>query len=33
VREIALSHGAEVGLADGASGRGTVVRVTFPRAA
>jgi two-component system, OmpR family, sensor histidine kinase TctE len=32
VREIALSHRAEVSLADGASGRGTVVRVAFPRA-
>jgi two-component system sensor histidine kinase TctE len=33
VREIALSHRAEVTLADGASGRGTVVRIAFPRAA
>ena len=32
VREIALSHGAEVTLAAGAGGRGTVVRVAFPRA-
>lgn len=33
VRDIALSHSAEVTLADGAGGRGTVVRVVFPRAA
>ena len=33
VRDIALSHGAEVTLADGAGGRGTLVRVVFPRAA
>lgn len=33
VREIALSHRAEVALGSGAGGRGTVVRVTFPRAA
>jgi two-component system sensor histidine kinase TctE len=33
VREIALSHGAEVTLADAASGRGTLVRVSFPRSA
>jgi two-component system, OmpR family, sensor histidine kinase TctE len=33
VRDIALSHGAEVTLADGAGGRGTVVRVSFPREA
>jgi two-component system sensor histidine kinase TctE len=33
VREIALSHNGEVMLADGAGGRGTVVRVAFPRAA
>ena len=33
VRDIAMSHGAEVALADGAGGRGTVVRVSFPRAA
>jgi two-component system sensor histidine kinase TctE len=33
VREIALSHRAEVTLADGTGGRGTVVRVAFPRAA
>lgn len=33
VREIALSHSAEVILAEGAGGRGTLVRVTFPRAA
>jgi two-component system sensor histidine kinase TctE len=32
VREIALSHGAEVTLADGAGGRGIAVRVAFPRA-
>jgi two-component system sensor histidine kinase TctE len=32
VRDIASSHGAEVTLADGAGGRGTVVRVSFPRA-
>jgi two-component system, OmpR family, sensor histidine kinase TctE len=32
VRDIASSHGAEVMLADGAGGRGTVVRVSFPRA-
>jgi two-component system sensor histidine kinase TctE len=31
VREIALSHGAEVALEGGPGGRGTVVRVTFPR--
>lgn len=30
VREIALSHGAEVTLAGGASGTGTVVTVVFP---
>jgi len=33
VREIALSHRAEVTLAAGAGGRGTVARVAFPRAA
>jgi two-component system sensor histidine kinase TctE len=33
VREIALSHRAEVTLGDGAGGRGTVVRIAFPRAA
>lgn len=33
VREIALSHRAEVTLAAGAGGHGTVARVTFPRAA
>jgi len=33
VREIALSHRAEVTLAAGADGQGTLVRVTFPRAA
>jgi two-component system sensor histidine kinase TctE len=33
VREIALSHHAEVTLAAGAGGRGTVARVAFPRAA
>jgi two-component system sensor histidine kinase TctE len=33
VREIALSHHAHVALAAGAGGRGTLVRVTFPRAA
>ena len=33
VREIAASHGAEVALSSGASGSGTVVRVTFPLAA
>jgi len=33
VREIALSHRGEVTLAEGAGGRGTVVRVAFPRAA
>jgi two-component system sensor histidine kinase TctE len=33
VREIALSHHAEVTLAAGADGRGTVARVAFPRAA
>ncbi|MGH7338724.1 MAG: sensor histidine kinase, partial [Myxococcota bacterium] len=33
VREIALSHGGGVTLADGAGGLGTVVRVAFPRAA
>jgi len=32
VREIASSHRAEVALEPGAGGRGTVVRVTFPRA-
>jgi two-component system sensor histidine kinase TctE len=32
VREIALSHHAEVTLAAGAGGRGTVARVAFPRA-
>jgi len=32
VREIALGHRAEVSLAAGAGGQGTVVRVTFPRA-
>jgi two-component system sensor histidine kinase TctE len=33
VREIALSHRAEVKLAAGAGGQGTVARVVFPRAA
>ena len=33
VREIALSHGAEVTLGAAASGQGTVARVVFPRAA
>ena len=33
VREIALSHRAEVTLAVGAGGRGTLARVAFPRAA
>ncbi len=33
VREIALSHHAEVTLAAGAGGQGTVARVVFPRAA
>jgi len=33
VREIALSHRAEVTLAAGAGGKGTVARVVFPRAA
>ena len=33
VREIALSHRAEVTLAAGAGGRGTLARVAFPRAA
>ncbi len=33
VREIALSHRAGVELAAGAGGKGTVVRVVFPRAA
>ena len=33
VREIALSHHAQVRLANGADGKGTLVRVTFPRAA
>jgi two-component system sensor histidine kinase TctE len=33
VREIAMSHRAEVTLAPGAGGQGTVVRVVFPRAA
>lgn len=33
VREIALSHRAEVALAAGAGGQGTVARVAFPRAA
>ncbi|MGH8634301.1 MAG: sensor histidine kinase, partial [Burkholderiales bacterium] len=33
VREIALSHGAEVTLGAGAGGQGTLVRVAFPRAA
>jgi len=32
VREIALSHRADVTLATGAGGRGTLLRVTFPRA-
>ena len=32
VREIAASHRAEVTLAPGADGRGTLVRVSFPRA-
>lgn len=32
VREIASSHRGEVALESGAGGRGTVVRVTFPRA-
>ncbi len=32
VREIALSHRADVVLATGEGGQGTVVRVTFPRA-
>jgi two-component system sensor histidine kinase TctE len=32
VREIAASHRAEVTLATGAEGRGTLVRVSFPRA-
>ena len=32
VREIAVSHGAEVALAGAAGGRGTLVRVSFPRA-
>ncbi|HXF65173.1 MAG TPA: sensor histidine kinase N-terminal domain-containing protein [Burkholderiales bacterium] len=32
VREIALSHSAQVGLAAGAGGTGTLVRVAFPRA-
>jgi two-component system sensor histidine kinase TctE len=30
VREIALSHHADVALATGAGGQGTVLRVTFP---
>lgn len=33
VREIALSHHAQVMLANGVDGKGTLVRVTFPRAA
>jgi two-component system sensor histidine kinase TctE len=33
VRDIAQSHSAEVTLGSGAGGRGTVVRVSFPRAA
>ncbi|MGH8700737.1 MAG: sensor histidine kinase, partial [Burkholderiales bacterium] len=33
VREIALSHGADVTLGAGAGGQGTLVRVAFPRAA
>jgi two-component system sensor histidine kinase TctE len=33
VREIALSHHADVALATGAGGQGTVLRVTFPPAA
>ena len=33
VREIALSHRAEITLAAGAGGRGTLARVAFPRAA
>lgn len=33
VREIALGHRAEVSLAAGAGGQGTVARVVFPRAA
>jgi len=33
VREIALSHHAEVTLSTGAGGRGTVARIAFPRAA
>jgi two-component system sensor histidine kinase TctE len=33
VREIAASHHAEVTLGAGAGGRGTAVRITFPRAA
>ncbi len=31
VREIAQSHGADVALEGGASGAGTLVRITFPR--
>lgn len=30
VKEIALQHGADVSLATGASGKGTVVRIVFP---
>jgi two-component system sensor histidine kinase TctE len=33
VREIAASHHAEVTLGAGAGGRGTAVRIAFPRAA
>ncbi|HXV11561.1 MAG TPA: sensor histidine kinase [Burkholderiales bacterium] len=33
VREIALSHGAQVALEAGSGGQGALVRVTFPRAA
>jgi len=33
VREIAQRHGGEVTLGQGASGRGTLVRITFPPAA
>jgi two-component system sensor histidine kinase TctE len=33
VREIAQSHGADVSLGPGAAGSGTLVKITFPKAA
>jgi two-component system sensor histidine kinase TctE len=33
VREIAQSHGADVSLGPGAAGRGTLVKISFPKAA